>query len=202
MPAPKGNDYAKGNPGGGRPTEYKPHYPQLAYKYCLLGATDAQLAELFEVCETTINAWKNEHQEFCEALIDGKVKADANVAHKLYDKAMGAEWIEEQAFKVKRVFYDDNGKKNETEEVVIVPVKRAAPPDTPAISLWLRNRQGIKWKDNQNVEVAHTGTIMHFAADVPRLCGLITQLASRRADIELPGDVPSRPILLAEVRTE
>ena len=40
------------------------------------------------------------------------------------------------------------------------------PPDTPAASLWLRNRQPAKWRDRQ--EVNHTGTLdQRLAAMTP-----------------------------------
>lgn len=49
---------------GGRPTKYKPEYAEQARKYCLLGATDAELAESFDVAEATINNWKLAHPKF------------------------------------------------------------------------------------------------------------------------------------------
>lgn len=203
MPAPKGNQYALGNKGGtGRPSPYRRYMADQAYERCLLGSTDAELADYFEVNEDTIHQWKHTHKDFFRAIRKGKEEADAKVAKKLYHKALGAEWVEQQAFKVKKVFYDENGKKNELEEVVTIDVKRVAPPETQAIALWLRNRQSGKWSRDQNVEVNHTGTVMHLTADLPRLCGLIAELAARRTDIEIQGDVSNRPLLPAEIRAE
>jgi hypothetical protein len=145
------------SPSVGRPSSYKPEYVEQVYKLALLGATDKEIAHFFNVCEDTVNAWKIAHPEFSVSIKDGKIKADYSVAHKLFDKALGAEWIEEQAFKVKRESYNDEGKRETFEEVVTVPVKRAAPPDTQAISLWLRNRQSDKWRDK--VDVNHGGQL-------------------------------------------
>ena len=142
---------------GGRPTKYQTVFNDQVYKLALLGATDAEIADFFEVSESTINLWKKNHHEFSESIREGKIKADYSVAHKLYDKAIGPQWIEEQAFKVKKTWYDNNGKKCEEENVVTVPVKRAAPPDTPAISLWLRNRKADKWREK--VETEHSGDL-------------------------------------------
>ena len=153
MPARKGSKNALGNKGGGRKSEYRDNYPEQAFKLALLGATDVEIADFFQVSEMTINTWKNKHEKFSLALKDGKLKADTEIAHKLYHKALGAEWTQEQAFKVKESRYDNNGKKVETEKVVTVPVKCAAPPDTPAISLWLRNRQSGKWRDKVEHEI-------------------------------------------------
>jgi hypothetical protein len=86
MPAPKGNQHAKGNKGG-RPTKYKPEFAEMAGKLCAKCAfTDVQLADWFEVSVRTINEWKLRHPEFVEALKVGKAEADdlverATVAH-------------------------------------------------------------------------------------------------------------------------
>lgn len=132
----------------GRPSLYLPEYPEQARKLCLLGLTNDEIAEFFGVNVDTIHEWKKQHRDFSDAIRAGKVKADADVAAKLHERAMGAEWVEDQAFKLKRVEYSPTGKKiSEIEEVAVVQVRRAAPPDTPALSLWLRNRQPARWRD-------------------------------------------------------
>lgn len=128
MPAHKGNAYAKGNKGGGRKELYKPEYAKEAFGYSLLGATDTQLAELFNVSEASITRWKKAHKEFMNALIAGKTKADAKVTVSLYNKATGYERDEEE---IKII---DN-------EIVRVPVKRYYAPDGRSAEYWLNNRQ-------------------------------------------------------------
>lgn len=128
----------------GRPTSYHPEFAEQTRKLCLLGATDMELADFFGVCRATISNWKNQYPEFLEAMRDGKTKADAQVAHALYNRATGAEWIEEQAIKIK------TGPNSETVE--IVTLRRAAPPDTAAAIIWLKNRQPDKWRDTQAIQ--------------------------------------------------
>lgn len=140
----------------GRPTAYLPEYSEQVTKLCLLGATDAQLADFFEVSETTVNNWKISHPEFLESLRAGKRVADAEVAHGLFNRARGAQYTTSQPFKVKRTEYDDKGKRTaEIEEVICVPVDVVEPPDTNACSLWLRNRDSANWRDK--TETAVTG---------------------------------------------
>lgn len=139
MPAKKGNKYAAGNKGG-RKTLYKEEYAEQAYKLTLLGATDIELADFFGVNELTINRWKTYHKEFCKSLKDGKQLADANVANRLYQRAMGFE-------------HDSEEIKIIDQQVVRVPIRKVYPPDTPAASLWLRNRQPDKWRDKQTTEI-------------------------------------------------
>jgi hypothetical protein len=68
----------------GRNSLYCEDYADQAFKLCLLGAIDEELADFFGVSIATIYNWKNEHPAFLEATIAGKVKADAEVAHSLY----------------------------------------------------------------------------------------------------------------------
>jgi len=143
----------------GRPSSYCSEYDQQAYKLCLLGAVDAELADFFEVSETTINNWKIEHPEFLESIKRGKATADAEVANSLYERAKGARWIEQQAFKVKHVKYQDGKRLSEDEEVVTVPVECASPPDTTACIFWLKNRKSGGWRDKQEVTGENGGPI-------------------------------------------
>lgn len=142
MPAPKGNQNAVGNKGGGRPSSYKPEYADMARKIALLGATDAELAEIFDVCETTINKWKLDHIEFCEALKKGKALADAEVASKLFHRATG------YSHEAVKIVADAK-----TKEEHIVHYTEHYPPDTTAAIFWLKNRQRGKWRDKVEQEI-------------------------------------------------
>lgn len=72
----------------GRPTDFKPEYCELATNYCLLGATDSELADFLEISESTLNLWKQQHSEFSESIKAGKDKADSQVAKSLYQRAL------------------------------------------------------------------------------------------------------------------
>lgn len=130
----------------GRPTKYKPEYCELAYNYCLLGATDAKLAEFFDVSEQTINTWKHEHPDFLESLKKGKEQADAAVAQSLYKRAIG---YEHESVKI----FNDQG------AALIVPYVEKYPPETTAAIFWLKNRQPAMWRDKQEVDVNQRATV-------------------------------------------
>lgn len=114
----------------GRPTKYRPEYNDQAFKYCLLGATDADLAVFFEVNEDTINEWKIVHLSFSESLKNGRERADANVAHRLYNRATGYDYTEETVSR--------DG---------IVELRKHAPPDPASMAIWLKNRRPKQWRD-------------------------------------------------------
>jgi hypothetical protein len=124
----------------GRPTDYREEYNMQAEKLCKLGATDKELADFFEVCEDTINEWKKVHPEFSESIKKGKILADAEVADRLYQRAMGFEHDSEEI----KVMFD-----RETNEQYIerIPIKKIYPPDAVAAIFWLKNRQKKKWRD-------------------------------------------------------
>ena len=63
--------------------------------------TDIELADFFEVKPDTIYEWCKVHSIFSEATRARKLKAEAEVADKLHQRLVGAEWIEDQAFKIK-----------------------------------------------------------------------------------------------------
>ena len=127
---------------GGRPTEYTPKCAEQVYKLCLLGLVDKEIADVFCVSEQTLNSWKNKHPEFLESLTRGKVSADAKVAQSLYHRALGYEHKE-------TITATFQGKITDTMEVI-----KHYPPDTPAATLWLKNRQPKLWRDKQDIELS------------------------------------------------
>lgn len=126
--------------GVGRKSGFKEEYVQLAENYALLGATDEELADFFNVNVATLNRWKKQFPEFRESLKKGKAVADANVASKLYNRAIGYDC---KATKI--VTYE--GKVTDQVEYV-----EHYPPDTTAAIFWLKNRQPGKWRDKKEVE--------------------------------------------------
>src|SRR5215472_5451825 len=132
----------KANPQkGGRPTKFREEYIELAFKFALLGATNEELAVCFEVDHATIQNWYDRHPKFFAAVINGRDKADANVAHSLYRRACG--FYREDAVKI---FMPANA-----DAPVYAPYSEYYPPDPGAAMNWLKNRQGKRWKDKQEI---------------------------------------------------
>jgi len=118
--------------GAGRPTLYRRDLCELARNYCLLGATNADLAGFFDVTTRTIDNWIAAHPEFAETVRDARAVADAKVARCLYERAVGYEHT------VERTVWH-LGKERPVSEKVRLP------PDTRACMFWLRNRQPRYW---------------------------------------------------------
>lgn len=120
----------------GRPVKYDENYNKQAYKLCLLGAIDTELADFFEVHVDTINEWKQVYPEFSVSIKRGKQQADSEVAHKLFKRATGYE-------------HEDVDIKVIEGEIVLTELTKHYPPDTAAAIFWLKNRQKQKWMDKQ-----------------------------------------------------
>lgn len=129
---------------GGRPSKYRPEFAQQAKKLCELGATDAQLADFFEVSVSTINLWKINYPEFSESISVPKEIADARVEQSLYRRAMGYEHDEMDIRVV-------NG------EIVETPIRKYYPPDATSMIFWLKNRKPADWRETKAVELTGAG---------------------------------------------
>lgn len=138
---PKKDEVKSTSKGRGQPTKYKSEYVVQVEKLCLLGATDKDIADFFEVSESTLNNWKNEHPEFLESIKKGKMLADANVAERLYKRALGYEAPDIDI----RVIEN---------QIVETPLIKHYPPDPTSAIFWLKNRQPEKWRDKQVQEIS------------------------------------------------
>ena len=127
-----------------RPTKYKPEYVNQAAKLCMLGATDIEIADFFEINVATLYRWKNEHPEFCESLKVSKEIADDRVERSLFARANGYEHEEVDIRVIDK-------------EIVKTEIRKFYPPDTAAAIFWLKNRRPALWRDKTDIE--HTGSI-------------------------------------------
>lgn len=122
----------------GRPTKYETRFNKQAEKLCKLGSTDKEMADFFEISESTLNLWKQQHPKFSESIKRGKSIADFEVADKLFKRATGYS-------------HPDVDIKVIDEKVVMTKLTKHYPPDTTAAIFWLKNRQKNNWRDKQEI---------------------------------------------------
>lgn len=118
----------------GRPTSYRPEFCDLAANYCLLGATNEELAGFFDVSPRTIDNWIARIPEFAAAVRDGRAAADARVARSLHQRAVG------YTITVRRTVLCRGQERTLAREVHY-------PADVRACIFWLRNRRRQDWCD-------------------------------------------------------
>ena len=123
----------------GRPTLYRPDFPELARRFCLLGGTNEDLADFFEVSRSTIDEWLRVHPEFAEAVRKGRDLIDIVVAEKLLTRVMG--YTHEG-----KKYVLHRGEEKEVRHVVHYP------PDARACAFWLRNRRRRQWLERAQPE--------------------------------------------------
>jgi len=127
----------------GRPSDYKDEYAKQAEKLAVLGATDQEVADFFEVDVRTVYRWKHDHDAFCQALKVGKETADERVERSLYQKAIGYEQDEVKIFMP-----------GGAEAPVYAPFRAKIAPDTTAAIFWLKNRRSQDWRDKRETELS------------------------------------------------
>ena len=128
----------------GRPTLYKPEYAEMAHNYCLLGATNDELAGFFNVSPSTVDNWLSVHSEFATAVGNGRAAADASIARKLFQRALGYDYDTRKIF-----MYRGEAKK--------VDYRVHIPPDVGACIFWLRNRRRHQWLERARPDPDDSG---------------------------------------------
>lgn len=131
---------------GGRPSKYQAEFAVQATKLCVLGATDFDLANFFNVSPPTIWAWTCRYPEFHEAVKNGKDAFDARIVRSLAQRATGYD-------------FDTIEYKVVDKELVPVNVKKHMPGDVVAQIFWLKNRKPGEWRDKQHVDHDVSGRI-------------------------------------------
>ncbi len=141
---------------GGRPkAEYSMKFhPKWAASLARRGLTSDEIARELGICRTTMWNWAKRHNEFAEALKEGKDAADAIVEDSLFQKANGYTVELKKTFKIKRVEYENGRRVLEQEELVHGVDEMHVPSDTTAQIFWLKNRRPDLWRDVQKIEHA------------------------------------------------
>jgi hypothetical protein len=138
---------------------YTDDMPEKARRYAENGATDREIADLFDVSERTLYRWKHTHPELADALCVGKGAADARVEQSLYRRATGYSF---DAVK----FHAVGG------AVVETPYVEHVPPDTTAAIFWLKNRKPDAWRDKtETVVTVHDDLLKAIEEGNARVAG-------------------------------
>lgn len=117
-----------------------------------LGASNGQIAQFYEVDETTIDYWIKNYKDFRDARKRGGIEADLKVAHSLYQRAIGFEYEETKAVR------------SASGDFITEVTKKFQIPDVKAIIHWLRIRQRDVWSVVPEMQMNHhhSGKIEHL----------------------------------------
>lgn len=131
----------------GRPTSYKTEYAAIARALCKRGATDADLADEFEVAISTIWRWSVKYDDFRSALHESKEGFDDRVERSLAQRAIG------YTFKSERVFQFQG-------EVIRADIVEHVPADIGAMKLWLGCRKP-EWRETSNLNLTESESFVN-----------------------------------------
>jgi len=130
---------------------YRPKFNDMAYKHCLLGATNDNLAAFFDVDTETIRRWQNKYLEFARAIHDGKREADAKVAASLYHRAVGYS-------------HDATYLGTYKGKIISEGYTKHYPPDPTSAIFWLKNRDSANWRDKREIVVEDADELTPWSA--------------------------------------
>lgn len=169
----------------GRPSAYREEYAAQAKKLAEIGATDAEIADFFDVDVRTLYRWKNSFDGFCQALKVGKDVADDRVERSLYQRAIGYEQDEVKIFMPAGAA-----------EPVYAPFVAKVAPDTTAAIFWLKNRRREEWRDRVAIggdADAPPIKTEEVGAGLRQLSALVASIAERQSAVtdRDAGDAPA-----------
>ena len=147
---------------GLKASKYSGVFANQAFIVCRdMGATNEQLAELFNVSTITIHNWKHTYPEFINAVKEGRYAFDTKkVERACLDRALGYEYEEVRTEQI--TIKSGKGKKR----VGIPGIKKTITtkkiqPDPTLIMFWLQNRQPETWKNVQRQLIETTNKTEH-----------------------------------------
>ena len=140
---------------GGRPTDYRPEFVEIAREMCSQGATDYDLAQELGVTTVTIWRWQARYPEFCNALKVAKGEFDDRVVRSLAQRAVG------YTFRATRIFMPKDAR-----APVYADYDEHVPPDPGAAKIWLCNRRPNEWRDKQIVEHGITSDLAALLTEI------------------------------------
>lgn len=118
------------------------------------GLSDEQIARKIGISCSTLYEWKKRFSEISEALARGKEPVDVEVENALHKLAMGYTVPVQKTFKVKRVYFDERGRRCEAEELAVGYDEVHVPANVNAQKFWLANRKPEAWREKVEAEVS------------------------------------------------
>lgn len=156
--------------------EYKDEYVYMVEQACRDGGYGAkEVATLFNINKGTVYTWRKEHPEFQAAMDRGRDEFDLLTAENSLKKRLLGYFYNEATSTLVLTGTDKTSPKEMT---VTKVVKRHVPPDTHALSFFLRNRNRDRWPDKQDVDVNFTKKLSD--AEIDRSIGLIVNNAKKK----------------------
>lgn len=137
-------------------TKIKPRLEEIK-AWAKNGHTDEDMMEALGISRETFYKYKRDKADFIDALKVNKEIADQTVESSLYLRANGFTYDE-----VTTTIKEMGGQEiTETKTV-----KKRVLPDVTACIFWLKNRKPEQWRDKQEIDNKHSGSVTSFNVQV------------------------------------
>ena len=123
--------------------------------------------------------WKKKYTKISEALKKGREISDYIIENALFQRARGYTATVKKAIKVKKPYYDDEGRRIDEESVEIVEEEMHVPGDVTAQIFYLKNRKPSNWKDKPEGE-RFNDAIQEMLKGLNQMNSIVTQPAPNR----------------------
>ena len=123
--------------------------------------------------------WKKKYTKISEALKKGREISDYIIENALFQRARGYTATVKKAIKVKKPYYDYEGRRIDEECVEIVEEEMHVPGDVTAQIFYLKNRKPSNWKDKPEGE-RFNDAIQEMLKGLNQMNSIVTQPAPNR----------------------
>lgn len=134
--------------------EFDPKMVEQAKRLCQYGATIPEVADFFEVKKATFERWMQKHPELEEAVRLGSAPANERAKLSLYAQAVGYDYVEQEAMRVRI-----GSGKDMRETIEVVEVRKHMPANYSAAALFLTNKVPEEFRHRKTTD--HTGEVVH-----------------------------------------
>ena len=128
---------------------------------------------------STLREWKKKYSALSAALKKGREISDYIIENALFQRAKGYTATVKKAIKVKKPYYDDEGRRIDEECVEIVEEEMHVPADVTAQIFYLKNRKPSNWKDKPDGD-NFNDALQEMLKGLNQMNSIVTQPAPNR----------------------
>ena len=131
------------------------------------------------ISRKTLIEWKSKYSDISDALKKGREISDYIIENALFQRAKGYTATVKKAIKVKKPYYDDEGRRIDEECVEIVEEEMHVPGDVTAQIFYLKNRKPSNWKDKPDGD-NFNDALQEMLKGINQMNSIVTQPAPNR----------------------
>ena len=131
------------------------------------------------ISRSTLNEWRRKYSDISDALKKGREISDYIIENALFQRAKGYTATVKKAIKVKKPYYDDEGRRIDEECVEIVEEEMHVPGDVTAQIFYLKNRKPSNWKDKPDGD-NFNDALQEMLKGLNQMNSIVTQPAPNR----------------------